>query len=102
MQTADAKEQSSRPARALWVEMVFVTLNVYGCGCRGPRGPCGLKSAINCGIEAIKSSRLARALWVEIAYQENNADLAGIYGNDLTAYYSYYMSCGHLEGRICH
>jgi hypothetical protein len=34
-------------------------------------------------------------------YKENNADLAGAYGDDLSAYYTHYMNCGWAENRVC-
>ena len=34
--------------------------------------------------------------------KEQNADLAAAYGDDLAAYYTHYMGCGHGEGRVCH
>ena len=35
---------SSRPARALWIEIYGVSLRLKAFPSRGPRGPCGLKS----------------------------------------------------------
>ena len=31
-----------------------------------------------------------------------DTDLAVAYGDDLAAYYTHYMGCGHGEGRVCH
>ena len=48
----------SRPARALWIEIVAGNIRVALQQRRGPRGPCGLKSgytlpcAVGAGVEA--------------------------------------------------
>ena len=58
----------SRPARALWIEIKANIPIVAGDDCRGPRGPCGLKSRDYKARYLYKESRPARALWIEIAF----------------------------------
>ena len=58
----------SRPARALWIEILPPQPAPAYQPRRGPRGPCGLKfitrsvSGVDC------ASRPARALWIEILH----------------------------------
>ena len=63
----DSHEHGSRPARALWIEIVISEMVLDGVECRGPRGPCGLKyrNFLSLILPAVLS-RPARALWIEI------------------------------------
>ena len=83
-----ARYPPSRPARALWIEIDITGRRVSAGGCRGPRGPCGLKYLLGpicykllrrgprgpCGLKCLRNlrnlrlllSRPARALWIEI------------------------------------
>ena len=54
---------------------------------------------LTCGM---KEGRPGCADFNVAVYKEQNADLAAAYGDDLAAYYTHYMGCGHGEGRICH
>ena len=56
----------SRPARALWIEMSNIIANTSCATSRGPRGPCGLKSALGHNDRGNPPSRPARALWIEM------------------------------------
>ena len=56
----------SRPARALWIEIIIIRNNLNNCKGRGPRGPCGLKSVMAGYHRPDCQSRPARALWIEI------------------------------------
>ena len=62
----------SRPARALWIEIVISEMVLDGVECRGPRGPCGLKSEAAKAFWQAEQSRPARALWIEIAFSSLN------------------------------
>ena len=57
----------SRPARALWIEIVLEDAKVYVGWGRGPRGPCGLKFRDIRNLTGIRGSRPARALWIEMS-----------------------------------
>ena len=54
---------------------------------------------LTCGM---KEGRPGCADFNVAVYKEQNADLAAAYGDDLAAYYTHYMGCGHGEGRVCH
>ena len=56
----------SRPARALWIEMVKALKALARLISRGPRGPCGLKFESEIITTPYSRSRPARALWIEI------------------------------------
>ena len=56
----------SRPARALWIEIMFNFLYMAEPFGRGPRGPCGLKFALSALSFSSPWSRPARALWIEM------------------------------------
>ena len=40
---SSAASSASRPARALWIEIILYTVHHPQKSGRGPRGPCGLK-----------------------------------------------------------
>ena len=56
----------SRPARALWIEISLRQHQRQLDRGRGPRGPCGLKWIRPCAQREGSRSRPARALWIEI------------------------------------
>ncbi len=56
----------SRPARALWIEIIVDCNYLCYQNRRGPRGPCGLKFTVPAEYLVSVLSRPARALWIEI------------------------------------
>ena len=63
----------SRPARALWIEIMEDTALAVGLMGRGPRGPCGLKLDAETAYVGYKTSRPAGALWIEIAKKRTSS-----------------------------
>ena len=60
----------SRPARALWIEILTAYHPHRSQMRRGPRGPCGLKFCARPRNQNLSPSRPARALWIEIPNRE--------------------------------